>query len=192
MIKERDREILNFLTTFRGLTISQANRLFFKSYNYAQKRLKQLEDENLIRSYFNKVLNEKVYILENKISTHDLLVIELYSRLIELGCKVIDIKTQYRCYKNQLRPDGFITFQYEDDIYFYFIEVIDTYSISMSKFQTYEMFFKTGEMQSICYGAFPGIIVLGFNPIQYESNNYDISYIDFKELKNSSFLAKLL
>lgn len=213
MLMERDRNIIKFLEKYRGLTIKQATRLFFPSYSYAQKRLKLLEEEGLIRNHFNKILNEKVYTLQDKISTHDLYAIELYTRLIELGCTIEEFSVQYKVFKDQLRPDCFISFVYEKQMHFYFLEVEDTHYTTMSKFQTYEMFFKTGEQQEVCRqiainylikkgkkqsevqnieGSFPDIIVLGFTPIRYETENFGTIYMDFNELKDRKFIKKII
>lgn len=192
MLMERDRDIIKFLEKYRGLTIKQAARLFFTSYSYAQKRLKVLEEEGLLMSHFNKIMNDKVYTLQGKISTHDLYVIELYSLLKEAGCTIEDFEVQYKIFKDQLRPDCFVSFIYENRMYFYFVEIEDTHQTTMAKFQTYEMYFKTGEMQEKCKGVFPDIILIGYNRLEYESENFGTVYMDFAELKDKNFIEKLV
>lgn len=189
---DRDRDILKFLEKYRGLTIKQATRLFFPSYSYAQKRMKVLEEEGLIRSHFNKIFNEKVYTLQDKISTHDLYVIEMYSLLKESGCEIKDFQVQCKIFKDQLRPDCYISFIYDGGQYFYFIEIEDTHQTTMIKFQTYEMYFKTGEQQDKCSGVFPDIILIGYNKLEYQSKNFGTIYMDFIELKDKKFIEKLI
>ncbi len=185
MLRERDREILNYINEYKGITIKQASRLFYKDvkckYDRARKRLKQLEEQNILQSYISKFNNEKVYYLDKKLSAHDLYVLELYSLLIENNCEILEFKTQPLYLKKQIRPDAFIKFRHDNLIYLIFVEVDLTHFTSLNKYQTYEMLYRTEELQSK-YGTFPIIVVVGDNPIEYESCNFDIVYLKFKDI----------
>jgi len=185
MLNYRDREVINYLNKYKAITIKQASRLFCSEvkykYNSAMKRLKRLEEMEAIKSYINKFTNEKVYYIDSKISTHDLFVMEVHSLLIEYGCEVIEFKKQPEYLKKQIRPDGFFKVKYDNLIYLIFLEVDLTHFTSLNKFQTYEMLYRTEELQNE-HGAFPIIVVLGDNTIQYESNNFDIVYLGFQDI----------
>lgn len=191
MIKSRDRDILDFLAKYKAISIKQASRLFFNgikySYTTARKRLKKLEEMEVIESYINKETDEKIYCLGEKLSTHNLYVLEVYSLLIENGCEILEFQTQPMYLKKQIRPDAFIKFKYDDLIYLILLEVDFTHFTSLCKFQTYEMLYRCGELQKQ-YGAFPLIVVVADNPIQYESNNFDTIYLKFKDIDISRIL----
>lgn len=181
MLRERDWVVLRHIEQFKGITVKQAKRLFYNNYEVARRRLKMLEDTNMLRSYNNKVTNEKVYYGTEKISAHGLFTLEFYSLLIEAGCEILEFNIEEHYYKKQIRPDAFIKFKYEGLIYLVFLEVDLTHFTSISKYQTYEMFYKTNEMQ-LEHGAFPLIVVLGDNTIKYESDNIEVIYLGFKDI----------
>jgi len=185
MLNYRDRQIIEYINEHKAITIKQASRLFFNGakckYDRARKRLKQLEEQNVLQSYINKINNEKVYFLDKKLSAHDLYVLELYSLLIESNCEILEFKTQPLYLKKQIRPDAFIKFRHDNLIYLIFVEVDLTHFTSLNKYQTYEMLYRTEELQSK-YGTFPIIVVVGDNPIEYESCNFDIVYLKFKDI----------
>lgn len=182
----RDKQILKFLEENKAVTIYQAYRMFFNEakfgYDRARVRLKQLEEFGLLRSYKNKLTDEKVYYTDDKISSHDLYVNEFYSLLVLYGCTNINIKRQPRFLKDLIRPDALIKFEYKNNLYFILLEVDFTHITSTSKFQLYEKLYKNEELQELCLGVFPLIVVISVdeNPIKYESENLDILYLNDK------------
>jgi hypothetical protein len=151
-------------------------------YDRARVRLKQLEDYGLLRSYKNKLTDEKVYYTDDKVSSHDLFVNEFYSLLVFNGCTNIVVKRQPRFLKDLIRPDGLFKFEYKNNLYFIVLEVDFTHVTSTSKFQLYERLYKSEELQKICMGVFPLITVISIdeNPIKYESDSLDIVYLNDK------------
>jgi DNA-binding Lrp family transcriptional regulator len=183
MLNQRDRGIIEFINEYKSITIKQTSRLFFSgikySYNTARKRLKKLEEMDVLKSYTNKVNEEKVYYISDKLSAHNLYVLEVYSLLIENGCEILEFKMQPLYLKKQIRPDAFIKFRYDNLVYLVLLEIDLTHFTGLSKFQMYEMLYRANELQNI-YGAFPIIAVVGDNPVRYESFNFDIVYLSFK------------
>jgi replication initiation and membrane attachment protein DnaB len=182
----RDKQILKFLEQNKAITIYQAYRMYFNEakfgYDRARVRLKQLEDYGLLRSYKNKLTDEKVYYTDDKVSSHDLYVNEFYSLLVFNGCTNIVIKRQPRFLKDLIRPDALFRFEYKNNLYFVLLEVDFTHVTSTSKFQLYERLYKSEELQKICHGVFPLITVISIdeNPIKYESDSLDIVYLNDK------------
>lgn len=182
----RDKQILKFLEENKAITIFQAYRIWFNEakfgYDRARVRLKQLEDYGLLRSYKNKLTDEKVYYTDDKVSPHDLFVNEFYSLLVFNGCTNIAVKRQPRYLKALIRPDSLFRFEYKGSLYFILLEVDFTHVTSASKFQLYEKLYKTEELQKLCYGTFPLIVVISIdeNPIKYESDRLDIVYLNDK------------
>lgn len=182
MLKQRDKDILRHLEQFKAISLKQADKLFFQNYKTASRRLLELEERELVKSYKNKVTDEKVYYIEDKLSAHDLLVMEFYTELIVQGAKVIKF-TKPHLLKDMIRPDAFIEFQHKGDLYFCFLEVDLTHFTSFSKLKLYEKLSKDGEIQKECYGVFPSIVILREHEhldLKYVPENFEIIYMDFK------------
>ena len=98
------------------------------------------------------------------------------------SAKIRNIKIQPRYLNDGLRPDAFIEFQYENDVYFILLEIDYTHYTSNMKMQLYEMLYNRQELQKECYGTFPIVIITRphLNCIRYNSNNFDIIYTDLK------------
>lgn len=122
-------------------------------------------------------------------SAHDIYALDFYIKLIENGCSNISYIKEPNYLKVEISPDAFLQFQYGKHIFFILLEVDLTHFSNLAKFQKYEKLFKSRELQKKCYGTFPIIIVMSINTIKYQSNNFDICYIDF-EL--SDFRNKIL
>ncbi|ERI90960.1 hypothetical protein HMPREF1982_03522 [Clostridiales bacterium oral taxon 876 str. F0540] len=182
----RDKQILKFLEENKAVTIFQTYRMWFNEakfgYDRARVRLKQLEDYGLLRSYKNKLTDEKVYYTDDKVSSHDLFINEFYSLLVFNGCSNIQVKRQPRFMKDLIRPDALFKFEYEGNLYFVLLEVDFTHVTSISKFQLYERLYKTEELQKVCLGVFPLITVISIDesPLKYESDSLDIIYLNDK------------
>ncbi|MFT8312931.1 MAG: hypothetical protein ABF633_01605 [Clostridium sp.] len=183
MLTKRDKDILIYLEKHKAITIMQSYRIFFNDckfgYDVARKRLKKLEDMEVLKSYKNQLTDEKIYYTEQKISAHDLYVLDFYSLLVFNNCKNIEFKIQPRYLKDMIRPDAFFKFEFNGNLYFILLEVDLTHS-SMPKMQTYERLYRSQELQEQCYGTFPLIVIMGTHNIKYESTNFDIIYSDFK------------
>lgn len=183
MLMRRDKDLLIYLEKYHCITIMQASRIFFKeckfSYDVARKRLKKLEDMEVLKSYKNKLTDEKVYYTEKMISAHDLYIMDFYSELVANNCKNITFIKEPRYLNDMIRPDAFFQFEFNSHLYFILLEVDLTHS-SMGKMQTYERLFRSNELQQQCYNTFPLLVITGVNTLKYESDNFDIIYSDFQ------------
>ncbi|GLC32879.1 hypothetical protein [Clostridium omnivorum] len=193
MLSKTDKQIMIYLEQYHAITIKQAQRHFYKSqygYDVAKKRLKQLENVELIKSYKNPITSEKVYYTDRKVSAHDLYIFDFYSILIEYGCINIEFIKNPKYLKGVIVPDSFFKFEYEGSLYFILLEVDLTHTTSMGKFQLYEKLYRDGELKEKCYGTFPIIVVMSFEAcLKYESENFEVVYLPF-ELTN--FESKVL
>lgn len=188
MLMENDREVLKHIEKYKAITLKQANKLFFHNYKSTSRRLIQLEKMKVIKSYENKLTNEKVFFVEDKLSAHDLMVMDFYTELISNGAKIREF-SKPRLLKDMVRPDGFFEFEYEDNLYFCLLEVDLNHFTNSSKFMLYEKIYKEGELQNKCYGAFPSLVVMkAHDDIKFKSNNFEVIYLDFKL---SNFSSKI-
>jgi len=183
VLTERDRDVLKWIENYKAITLKQANTLFFNNYKSCSRRLKQLEEEEkILKSYQNSITKEKVYYVENKISAHDLFIYDFYAKLVQEGAKIRKFKKQPQYLSGLIRPDGFFEFEYEGNLYFILLEIDLTHFTSTSKFGLYEKLFKENEIQKECYNTFPIVTVIRptNNDIRYNSNNFEVVYLDFK------------
>lgn len=189
MLMERDKSVLQYLEDHNAISIDQANKIFFKNYYSARRRLKRLEQMGTLKSYVNSITKEKVYYQKKKLSAHDLFRMDFYAQLINCGAEILEFKKQPRFLKDLVRPDAFIKFKYKNNLYFILLEVDFTHFTDSSKLQLYEKLFKENELQPQCYDLFPTLVLLK-NQIttSYKSKNFEVVYLDFK-LEN--FIEKI-
>lgn len=183
MITDRDKEILMFIEDHRALTVKQAQRIFFgDNYEGCRRRMNELADRNVLKSYISKLTGQKVFYMEKKISDHDLLILEFYSHLIAAGCKVRKFKKNLHYLNDLIRPDAFFEFSYDNNLFFTLLEVDHTHYTSIDKFKLYEKLFREGELKKECYGTFPILSVMRATTkdLRYSSKMFDIIYLDFK------------
>ncbi|NFS12591.1 hypothetical protein FDE77_15320 [Clostridium botulinum] len=180
MLTERDRKVLTWVQDYKAITVDQASTLFFNnSYESARRRLKQLEQMELLESSTSVVLNNKFYFDNSPISDHNLLVLEFIKVIKKQGAELIDLKIQPNYLNDKIRPDAFIIFSYNNNVYFILLEVDYTHYTSNIKMKRYEELYKTGELQKECYNTFPIIVISRpTKGIRYNSKNFHVVYLD--------------
>ncbi|WP_061298339.1 hypothetical protein, partial [Clostridium botulinum] len=148
MLTSRDRQVLTWIQDYKAITVDQASTLFFNnSYESARRRLKQLEQMELLESSTSVVLNNKFYFDNRPISDHNLLVLEFIKVIKKHGCELIDLKIQPSYLNDKIRPDARIVFSYLNNVYFILLEVDYTHYTSNIKMKKYEELYRTGELQ---------------------------------------------
>jgi len=130
MITERDREIINFIHTIGYASITHIAGMFFLDgkygYDSARKRLKLIkENSQYLRSARNFDTNELIYYpfdskLKN-ISKHKIITLDYLCGLKKLGCDIQKIEIEKNF--NNIIPDIFISFIFEDYKYYQLVEV---------------------------------------------------------------------
>lgn len=190
MLMQRDKDILRYLEDYKAISIKQAMKIFFNnSYGGARRRLAELEKMKLLKSYENVLTNEKIYYIEEKLSAHDLYVMDFYAELISQGATIRQFKKQPRYLNDMIRGDAFIEFAYDNNLYYLILECDLTHFTNNSKMQLYEKLYKDGDLQKECKGMFPSIIIMKEkDDLRYMSNNFEVVYIDFQL---SNFKSKI-
>lgn len=179
-MREIDREILIWIEKYKAITIKQASRMFYEGdyrYDRSRKKLKAMEDKQLLKSYINSITKEKVYYVQDKLSAHDIYIFDFYSKLVEHGCANIEFRKEPRFLKGLLRPDAYFQFEFEGYIYYVLLE-IDLTHYSTNKLQLYAKLERDGELKNECL-VFPQVVIVGVNAIQKEFHNLDIVYLPF-------------
>lgn len=181
MLMQRDKLILKHIEQYRGITIKQAQYLFFnKSYENARRRLSDLENKmGLVKSYKSNYSKEKVFILDKKISDHDLITLDYLKFLAANECEILEVKMQPKYLKGIIRADAFVIFKKDGYKYFTILEVDYTHYTENTKFQLYEKLYRDKELEAKCEGTFPILIVARPTPgVRYNSKNFEIIYTD--------------
>lgn len=191
MLTNRDREVLRWLEDYKAITVCQATQMFFKGcYEGCRRRLKELEEYGVLKSYKTRLTDEKVYYIEDKLSDHDILRYNFLKEIKRLGGNILNLDTKPSYLKDKIRPDAYVEFEYQGEVYFILLEVDLTHYTSPLKMKKYEELYKSGELQSKCYGTFPIIIISRAtkNDVRYNSRNFKVIYTDFGYKTLSRFL----
>ncbi len=191
MLTERDRQVLKWIEDYKAISVPQATELFFNgTYESCRRRLKQLEDMELLKSYISQFSREKIYYQEKKLKDHELLVYDFLKVIKKRGGEIRQIKLQPKYLKGLIRPDAYIEFTLENNLYFIILEVDYTHYTSNIKMQLYEKLYREGTLQKQCYGTFPIVIISRptLNDIRYNSSNFDVIYTDLHYNNLHTFL----
>ena len=183
MLTKRDKEILNWIQEYDILTINQAKSLFFNNvYDNARRRLRVLEQQEIINSYICKDSKQKVYFIDKKRSQHDIYVVDFIAKLITLGCSILEFKLKPHYLNGDLIPDAFIKFSKDDDLYLVFLEVDYKHATELLKFKAlYERLYREKDNHAEFLNTFPIVVVAGFKTtIRYTSSNFYCLYTSFE------------
>lgn len=181
MITDRDKEVLRWIENYKAITLRQATELFFKgNYKGASRRMGQLEDMEILKSYTSKSKSEKVYYQDKKVNDHRLYIYDYFKELKRLGCELLDIKVEPSYLNGNIRPDAYTLFKYGRYKYLTLLEVDYTHYTDHIKLNTlYEKLYQERGNYKEFLGTFPILIIARpTTGIRYNSNNFEIIYTD--------------
>lgn len=192
MLTKRDKEILLWIQEYDILTINQAKYLFFNGvYDNARRRLRVLEQQEILNSYICKDNKEKVYYTDKKRSQHDIYIVDFIAKLISLGCNILDFRLKPHYLNGDLIPDAFVKFSRGDDLYLVFLEVDYKHATELLKFKSlYERLYREKSEHEEFLNTFPIVVVSSFKTtVRYISANFYCLYTDFEfsNLKDELF-----
>ncbi len=181
MITDRDKEVLKWIEQYKAVTLKQATELFFKgNYKGASRRMAQLEEMELLKSYMSKAKSEKVYYQEKKVNDHRLYIYDYFKELKRLDCELLDIRVEPSYLNGNIRPDGYILFKYDRYKYLTLLEVDYTHYTDNVKMNTlYEKLYQERGNYNEFLGTFPIIVIARpTKGIRYNSSNFEVVYTD--------------
>lgn len=193
MITDRDKEVLKWIEGYKAITLRQATELFFKgNYKGASRRMVQLEDMGVLKSYISKAKKEKVYYQEKEVNDHRLYIYDYLKELKRLGCKLIDVKIEPIYLDGLIRPDAYVLFRYEDYKYITLLEVDYTHYTDNIKMNTlYEKLYSERGNYKEFFGTFPMIVISRPSKgIRYNSSNFEVIYTDLSYSKLEQLLLQ--
>ncbi len=140
IITDRDKEILKFIENYGAISIKQCNKLFIKSETNCKKRLKQLEEAGKLKSYIIGGTRQKGYYVNKPKTLHDIYVIDVYVKLVELGATILNFKqTPYlKINSRTIVPDGYISYELNEKKKNLYIEIDYTHFTGQDKINLYE------------------------------------------------------
>lgn len=179
-MKEMDYKILTFIEQYKCISPKMASRMFYTG-DYARdkavKKLRLMEQNKILKSYINSLTKEKIYYVEDKLSAHDLYILDFYSLLLFHGCTEIKIELGPHLMNDTIRPDAFIEFVYEGYVYYILLE-IDLTHFSGPKLPLYLKLKREEWLKDKC-SIFPQIIIVGASTIKKHFEGLDILYMPF-------------
>lgn len=192
MLTKRDKEILLWIQEYDILTINQAKYLFFNGvYDNARRRLRVLEQQEILNSYICKDSKEKVYYTNKKRNQHDIYIVDFIVKLITLGCNILEFNLKPHYLNGDLIPDAFVKFSRGDDLYLVFLEVDYKHATELLKFKSlYERLYREKDKHEEFLNTFPIVVVSSFKTtVRYISSNFYCLYTDFEfsNLKDALF-----
>lgn len=133
-----DKQILKFIEDFKSITVKQAEIMFYKNNNNARRRLKELEEQGILKSYkYNKSALAYTFKEFKEISEHDTIRNDFVAQLIAQGSIINNFKLTPRCLNGMVVPDLYIEYTHKDNIYKSYVEVDLTHFTGDSKITLY-------------------------------------------------------
>lgn len=113
-LKQRDREILQFIQDYKSITVNICSKIHFRKskYNYieASRRLKIMHKNGVIKRTRSKHTSEFIYYNDKPLSPHDIHILEVYAELIFNGLEILNFEQQRPFLEETYFVDGFIEF----------------------------------------------------------------------------------
>lgn len=140
VLTQRDREIIQAVTTLKALTSTQIERLFYSSQQAQSRRCKELVNhKNLKRFRINNWTPYIYYIGKKPAQIQSILAIsEFYTLCIENNLNVTYVEREKRYEFDEgkfvIVPDALIVIECDGVEYEFFIEVDNTKELSTSKY----------------------------------------------------------
>lgn len=140
VLTQRDREIIQAVTTLKALTSTQIERLFYSSQQAQSKRCKELVNHKKLKRFrINNWTPYIYYIGKKPAQIQSILAIsEFYTLCIENNLNVTYVEREKRYEFDEgkfvIVPDALIVIECDGVEYEFFIEVDNTKELSTSKY----------------------------------------------------------
>lgn len=122
IVKERDKNVLEFISTFHVAKTMTLAELFYPSLRYAQHRLKQMYDNKLLKRDRDHFTSQYYYYIKKpKQLRHRLIVTDFYLALNRIAT-IEKFTPEFTVFEG-IRPDAFIAYIYKGKPNIAFLEV---------------------------------------------------------------------
>ena len=180
MLNSKYDEILGFVDMYGAISIDIAKNLFYNTkygYDSSKRALSKLSKAKYLKTTTDFLTNKKIYYKTKSISSHKLMLLNLYSQFISLGAEVIRFEREKPM--NTIRADGIIIYKINGVAKILLLEIDINNRTKVDKFQ---VLYNDGMLQRK-FGTFPKVLVINRDGKPYKSNkkiSYQNIYIDYK------------
>ncbi len=189
------RRILDYITEYKFITAKQCANIFYKNRKLplimAQKKLKLLYDNGVIKRVQDKYTKEYVYSYDGNVpNNHKLYIMNLYSYLFN-RYDIVYFKLEETWNVSKRRNDAHIIIEKDGCLIGILAEIDINHKTNRAKTQS---IYESGEVQhwyEVNFGDsyFPSFVIVNANgKTNIESNHYEVIATDF----NLSNLSELL
>lgn len=181
VLTERDKNIIEFLQTYKCATTSTLANIFFNgSKRTTTRRLKLLREHGLINSAQEFVCLEQIHYINKKPKQikHTVIETNFISKLYENNIEILKLKKEFKI--GNVRSDLLLVCKIDKKALIYFIEVCNTKPFDINKY----LKLKESRHWKEYFPVFPSIIVI--TDKQFKNNksldihSFNLSLDNFK------------
>lgn len=150
-LTKEDHKILQFVEEFGGITIHEAQNMFYKTqikgYEIARRHLSKLVSYDKLNVSRDYDFNQNIYYMTKKPPRyHDMLSLDYYSELIKNGVNIIYFKREQHWLDSKYSSDAYCCYNIGTKIFFDILEVVNTKNVEIKK---YRELYESGEPQQL-------------------------------------------
>ena len=175
-------KIMEFVQEHKSITVDMCKILFYNTkfgYDSARRALTSLNKNGYLKVGYDFVTDKKVYYINKKLRSHDLMLLSLYTSIIALGGEEVQLRKEYTKQYYGGRSDGLMAYKWHGEDKIIFVE-IDMQN--KTKIKKYLDLFNTGYFQERT-GVFPRLLIVNKNKEKYEeikTSKIEVVYSDYK------------
>lgn len=118
------KSILDFVESYGAISIDIAKDLYYNTkfgYDSSRRALSKLVANGYLRTSKDFVSDKYIYYDKKAISSHKLILLRLYAKVVALGGEILEFKREYKAIN--CRSDGLMIYRYAGAIKIILIEV---------------------------------------------------------------------
>ena len=175
-------KIMEFVQEHKSITVDMCKVLFYNTkfgYDSARRALTSLNKNGYLKVGYDFVTDKKVYYINKKIRSHDLMLLSLYTSIIALGGEEVQLRKEYTNQYYGGRSDGLMAYKCHGEDKIIFVEIDMQNKTNIKK---YLDLFDTGYFQERT-GVFPRLLIVNKNKEKYEeikTSKIEVVYSDYK------------
>lgn len=181
MLSNNYIEILKFVDNYGGITIDIAANIFYQSkygYDNARRALRKLKDNGYLKSKNDFLTGKLVYYKIKSISSHRVLLLQLYSKLVSYGAEILNFNIEYKTGVGNI--DGLVIYKINGIIKVLAVEIDIN---NKTKLEKYDRIYESQHFQAKIK-TFPRLIIVDDKADKRKSKskakyNYEVNCVDY-------------
>lgn len=171
MYSKKYDDILNFVESYGAISIDIAKDLYYNTkfgYDSSRRALSKLVSNGYLKTSKDFVSDKYIYYDKKAISSHKLILLRFYAKIVALGGEILEFKMEYKS-ANYI-SDGLIIYKYAGLIKIILVEVDIN---NKTKEDKYIKIYKSNYYQNT-FGAFPRVFIIDKRAEQRAARNKKI------------------